>query len=238
MAMIARAEVEIGRRGVLRLTSAPPLTLREVHPEDGVSTTLCLVGSAAGPLAGDELTLSITVHDGAVAQLIATGAMIAQGSGSSTLRTEVRVAAGAELTGHPGPLIVCASSRVEVGLDIDLDADATLHWRELVVLGRSHEPAGAALLWWNVTRAGRPLLRQSIDLTDERQRSWPGMLAGNRVMLTELAVCPGSIAATAVHSPTAVTQRLTDDASLTTVLAEDAASATRMLDEISHRVGS
>jgi hypothetical protein len=85
-------------------------------------------------------------------------------------------------------------------------------------------------LRWNVRRAGRPLLRQSLDLTDAALRSWPGMLHGKRVILTELAVHPGIQARTVVYSPTAVTQRLADDASLTTVLADDAAAATRVLE--------
>ena len=226
--MIARASAVISPRGVVRsLTSQPPITLRQVLDDNPSCATLCLVGSAAGPLAGDDLSLSISVQDGAISRLITTGAMIAQGKGSSPalLRTRVSVGSAASLNADPGPLIVCTGSAIDVLLEIDLDENATLSWREMVVLGRSDEPAGAARLRWNVRRTGRPLLRQSVDLTDAARRCWPGMLHGKRVIFTELSVHPGREAQTVVHSPTAVTQRLADDASLTTVLADDAAEA-------------
>jgi urease accessory protein len=230
--MIARASAVICPRGVVRsLSSQPPITLRQVQDDLPSCATLCLVGSAAGPLSGDDLSLSISVQDAALGRLTATGAMIAQGRGTTAalLRSRVNVGSGAALHADPGPLIVCAGSAINVLLEIDLDESATLSWRELVVLGRSDEHAGAARLQWNVRRAGRPLLRQSVDLTDAARRSWPGILHGKRVILTELSVHPGRGARTVVQSPTAVTQRLSDDASLTTVLANDAAEAVRTL---------
>ena len=226
--MIARASAVIEAHGVVRsMSSQPPITLRQVQDDDPSCATVCVVGSAAGPLAGDDLSLAISVQDGAMGRLIATGAMIAQGNGSSPalLRTQVSVGSAASLHADPGPLVVCSGSAIDVLLEIDLDEGATLTWREMVVLGRSAEPAGAARLRWNVRGADRPLLRQSVDLTDAARRCWPGILHGKRVMLTELSVHPGREAHTVVHSPTAVTQRLTDDASLTTVLADDAAEA-------------
>src|SRR6266542_3545204 len=117
--MRAQASAVVDADGRLQhVASAPPLTLRRVHGAPGV-TALCLVGSAAGPLDGDELCLALDIH--APATLTAAGATIAQG-GASTLHTRVNVSG--ELDADPGPLIVCAGARVDVTLDIALTADA------------------------------------------------------------------------------------------------------------------
>jgi hypothetical protein len=84
-----------------------------------------------------------------------------------------------------------------------------------------------------VTRAGRPLLRQVIDLTDPAGLRWPGMIAGRRVLASALLAGPGLTARTIVASPTAAAQQLADEAVLVTVLADDAATAQRQRDELS-----
>jgi urease accessory protein len=219
--VIAQASAVVERGGVLRhVASAPPLTLRRVH---GQGCALCLVGTAAGPLAGDELCLSLDVRPGATASLTAAGATLAQG-GASTMHTRVEVGDQATLHADPGTLIVCADARVDVRLDIALAAGADLEWREVVVLGRTHEPPGRATLTWSVTRDGRPLLRQRVDLTDPALCAWPGMLRGKRVLATTLRVGPAVEARTIVHSPTDVTQRLGADAELRTTLADNTVS--------------
>lgn len=198
--------------GVLRhVASVPPLTLRRVLGSPGCA--LCVVASAAGPLDGDEIRLSLDV--GGPASLVAAGATIAQG-GASTITTRVTVSAS--LRADPGPLIVCAGARVEVVLDIALAAGASIEWREVLVLGRSGEPPGAAAVTWNVTRDHRPLLRQHVDLTDPELLAWPGLLGGARRLDTTLRAGPDVTARTVVHSSTDVTQRLAPDAELRTTL--------------------
>jgi urease accessory protein len=210
--------------GVLaELSSRPPLTLRQVRARPG-TIGLCVVGTAAGPLAGDELRLSVDVADDARAELVAAGAAIAQG-GASRMTTSVRLGAGAQMTADPGPLIVSAGARVDVELAIALEPTSTLVWRELVVLGRTGEAPGRATLRWDVTRGGSPLLRQHVDLADPAAAAWAGTAAGCRVLVSELRVGPGVDARTVVHAPTAVTQWLGDGATLTTVLAASAADA-------------
>ena len=219
--MIAHASaiVEAGAR-LTHVASTPPLTLRQVYAEDGVG--LCLVGSAAGPLGGDELCLDLDVQAGARATLTAAGATIAQG-GASVLRVRVALGPGAHLRADPGPLIVAAGACVHVDVAIALDATATVEWRELLVLGRSGEPPGTALLDWHVTRAARPLLRQTIDLTDPVLAGWAGMLGGGRALATTFRAGPAITAATVVHAPTSVTQRVDEHAELSTEFACDAA---------------
>jgi urease accessory protein len=248
--MIARGRAVIGPGGRLaELACQPPLTLRQVtsaHPE---VCALCLVGSAAGPLAGDDLALTLEVQAGASATLQATGAAIAQGRpghAPSGLRFEAVLGAGARLTAEPGPLIVRPGGRVDARVGIRLEPGATVDWRELVVLHRDTGLAGAGsagagvaggaepgvTLRWDVTRCGRPLLRQLVDLTDPAWLPWPGMIAGRRVLASALLAGPGLAARTVIASPVAVAQPLADEAVLVTVLADDAAAARRQRDEL------
>ncbi|HEY2173474.1 MAG TPA: urease accessory protein UreD [Mycobacteriales bacterium] len=223
--MIATAHATVAANGVLaEVRSEPPLTLRQVRAEQEGTCALCLVGSAAGPLAGDERTLRVTALPGARATITAAGAQLAQGRDAdcvSTCRTELVLGEQATLTGDTGPLIVAAGARTHVEVSITVAATARLDWREVVVLGRSAEPLGRALIRWDVVRDGTPLLRQSVDLTGE-----PGLLlAGRRVLASCLLTGPGLAARTVVRHATAAAAKLADDAVLITVLAADAAAA-------------
>jgi urease accessory protein len=234
--VIARTAAVVERGGVLgELACAPPLTLRRVHGEDAGRCELCLVGTAAGPLAGDDLALRLELRAGARATLRATGASIAQGrpgGGPSGLSVRADLAEGADLIADPGALIVCHGSRVNVRVELALAAGAAVDWRELIVLGRSGEPPGQATLRWDVTRAGRPVLRQFTDLADPALAGWTAMMAGRRVLACAFVAGPGLAPRTVVASPVAVAQRLADEAVLVTVLADDAASASRELDQL------
>jgi urease accessory protein len=222
--------------GVLQdVVSQPPVTLRQVLGEDPSVCTLCVVGSAAGPLAGDRIELDLRVELHARAALIATGASLAQGRpgrAAGRLSTVITVDEGAELTGRPAPLIACAGSSVEVLLDITLAGTAALRWREVVLLGRLGEPAGEVCLQWRVTRAGRPVLRQRIELTEPELLRWPGMLDGATVLATALVTGPDVRARTLIGSPTAVCQVVDVQTALLTVLDVDAASAELRLERL------
>jgi urease accessory protein len=233
--MIARtrAVVEPGGR-LVELSCQPPLTLRRVRSDDDGECVLCLVGTGAGPLAGDRLALELEVLPDARARLIATGASLAQGRGTgpaAQVSLHVIVGEDAVLVAAPGPLIVAEGGAVDVHLDISLGIGARLDWRELVVLGRgSDRRPGRARIRWDVTRAGRPLLRQLVDLTDSALAGWPR--AQHRVLATALVADPNRTARTRVDSPTAVAQVLADGSLLATVLAEDAHDALRRLDAL------
>jgi urease accessory protein len=245
--MIARSRAVVAPGGrLVELACQPPLTLRQVAPASKGACALCLVGTAAGPLAGDDLTLRIELLAGAHATLQATGAAIAQGrpgDPAASLRVQAALAADASLCADPGPLIVRAGGRVDAQVEIDLGPGARVEWHELIVLdtcqagaGTNGSPANipAASLRWNVTRDGAPLLRQLVDLTDPAALRWPGMLAGQRVLASVLLAGPSVRACTVVAAPTAVAQQLADDAVLVTVLANDAATAQR---EAAHLCG-
>jgi urease accessory protein len=233
--MQTRSVVEVGGGGVLRrLDTRPPLTIRRVHGADG-ECALCLVGTAAGPLAGDDLALDLVIDAGARASLCATGASVAQGRDhvGARMATTARLGEGACLDADPGPLIVCAGAAVDVDLAIDLASDATLRWDEVLVLGRTGEPAtGAVRLRWNVTRGGAALLRQDVDLADPDLREWLGMTAGRRVLASTLLVGPDMAGQTVVHGPYAAAQPLAADAVLVTVLGSGAAEAMQQRDTL------
>jgi urease accessory protein len=223
------AIVDTGGR-LTQVDCQPPLTLRQLRSDDRDVCALGLVGTAAGPLAGDDLALELTLRANAHATLQAAGASIAQGSGGTRrMRTTARLAPGAGLVARPGALIVAQGGRVDVTVSIELADDAAIDWEELIVLGRTGEPAGAASLRWDVTRAGRPVLRQFIDLADPMLARWRGMANGARVLATRLVSDPDATATTVVHSPMAVTARLDEHTALTTVLGDDVAAVAATL---------
>ncbi|WP_375477724.1 urease accessory protein UreD [uncultured Jatrophihabitans sp.] len=225
--MRASTSAVVRAGGVLGdLRCEPPLTVRRVTAPPGVCG-LCLVGTAAGPLAGDEHLLDLRLEPYARAALTAAGASIAQGRGGApaTVTQRARLDAGAELVADPGPLVVSEGSRVAVRVELDLAADASIEWRELIVLGRSMDAApGRATVRWDVVRAGRPVLRQLLRL--------PTMFAPRRVLASALLTGPLVAARTVVAGPLAVAQQIDATTSLVTVLADDAASAVRERDRL------
>jgi urease accessory protein len=246
--VIARTTAVIEPGGVLgELACAPPLTLRQVRSEVRDRCELRLVGTAAGPLARDDLSVWLRLRSGARATLAATGASLAQGRGhgdAAALSIRADLADGAELVADPGTLVVCQGSRVDVRVELALGAGAAVRWRELIVLGRTGEPPGRATLRWDVTRLGRPVLRQFVDLDPDvlgLPGSGPalmartGLTAGRRVLACALLAGPANAASTVVASATAVAQRVDDHTLLVTVLDDDAARATRRLDELCAR---
>jgi urease accessory protein len=248
--VIARTSAVIEAGGVLgELCCAPPLTLRQVHSDAADRCELRLVGTAAGPLAGDDLSISLRLRPGAQATLAATGASLAQGRGqagdqgtagngdAAALTIRADLADEADLVADPGALVVCQGSRVDVQVELALGAGATVRWRELIVLGRTGEPAGQATLRWDVTRLGRPVLRQFVDLADPALTAWGGLTARRRVLACAL-ICDrdsARAARTVVACATAVAQRVDDHTLLVTVLDNDAARAVRQLDELCAR---
>ena len=145
------------------------------------------------------------------------------------------LADGSDLVADTGALIVCQGSRADVSVELALGLRTAVEWRELIVLGRTGEGAGAATLRWDVTRVGRPVLRQFVDLADPRLTAWAGLAAHRRVLACALIADPESSPRTVVSSPTSVAQRVDDQTLLVTVLGDDAALATQNLDDLCAR---
>ncbi len=129
---------------------------------------------------------------------------------------------------------------MDVRLELALGAGAAVDWRELIVLGRTGEPPGHATLRWDVTRLGRPVLRQFVD-PNPRSPSGPalmsraGLTARRRVLACALIASPALAPRTVVAAPVAVAQRVDDHTLLVTVLDDNAARAARRLDDLCAR---
>ena len=217
--MRAEALLEVERDGVVRtLRSASPLTLIPVRGRPVVH----LVNSAASPLGGDDLTLTVRVGPHACLTLTGIAATVAlPGPHGERSRTTVHMelAEGARVEYLPEPTVITRRARHESVLVVSLAADAHLHVRETVVLGRDGERPGELTTTTHVTRDGRPVLRQVMTVTRE-------VLMGKRVLATELSTSDERETASGTWWSRT---RLAAGGTLTTSLADDAVTASRQL---------
>jgi urease accessory protein len=246
-----------GTDGVMRLpvlSSQVPLVLRRT-PD-----AVYVVGGAAGPIGGDELALRISVGAGAFLRVRTAAASIALPGPDgleSVLRVTVDVATGGRLEYLPEPVVVSAGARHATIIRVTLAEGASLLLRDEVLLGRHGEAGGASRTELRVSYAGRPLLRQSLEVsgTDTADLG-PAVLAGHRGAGTLLHVDPAldsrpigasnppaavadqttvaSAAAAAwaagvAGQPTVAVMRLAGPAILVTALANDAVTLRRRL---------
>jgi urease accessory protein len=215
----AHALLAVERGGVVRtLRSAAPLTLIPVRGRPVVH----LVNSAAGPLGGDDLTLTVRVGPHACLTLTGIAATVALPGARaepSTATVRLELAEGARVAYLPEPTVITRRARHTSVLVAVLGPGAHLHTRETVVLGRDGERPGHLTTVTHVTRDGHPVLRQELDVT-------PEVLLGKRVLATELSTSDErDTASGAWWSRT----RLAAGGTLTTSLADDAVTASRQL---------
>lgn len=188
--MKAHARVVAERRGsrsrCTTLRSSPPITFRATA--DG----LHLVGTAAGPVGGDDLRLEVTVASGAsltvrsvAAQLVLPGPVPAP----STTDVNVTVGSRSRLTWLPEPTVLVRGADHRLTTTIALGPAGDLVWRDEVVLGRDGEAAGSVLSRLRVERGGRPLLCTEVALGPAWPASGgPAGTDGARVASTTLLV--------------------------------------------------
>ena len=153
------AERRRGRSRCTTLRSSPPLTLRATG--DG----LHLVGTAAGPVGGDELALEVTVAAGAsltvrsvAAQLVMPAPTPTPTPKASTMHLEIEVGRGASLRWLPQPTVLVRGADHRLTTVVRLAPGADVVWRDEVVLGRDGEASGSLLHRFRVERADVPLL--------------------------------------------------------------------------------
>jgi urease accessory protein len=177
-----------GRTRLPVLSSQVPLVLRRT-PE-----AVYVVGGAAGPIGGDELGLRISVRAGAFLRVRTAAAAIALPGPDgleSVLQVTVDVAAGARLEYLPEPIVVSAGARHATIVRVTLAEGASLLLRDELLLGRHGETGGAARSVLNVDYAGRPLLRQSLEVSGAEVASvGPAVLSGHRAVGMALWVDP------------------------------------------------
>ena len=155
-----------GRSRCTTLASAPPLSFR------ATDAALYLVGTAAGPVGGDDLTLDVAVAAGASLTVRSVAAQLvlpAPNPAPSTLRMTVEVGPGATLHWLPEPTVLVRGADHRLTTTVAMEADADLVWRDEVVQGRDAEPGGSLLHRFRVERDGVPLLCTELALGP----AWP-----------------------------------------------------------------
>ncbi|TMR27352.1 urease accessory protein UreD [Nonomuraea zeae] len=214
-AAVATALAADGRTVVRRLASAPPLTLRQTGP-----CTVHLVSTAAGPLGGDRLALELDLAPRTTLELGSVAStLVLPGDGESEMLVTARVGAGATLRFSPEPTVLATGCRHRLLVRLDLEADASVFWREEIVFGRYGEEPGRCHARFDATRAGHPLLRQEFTVGDPALDSSPAVYGAARCVgntfLTALAKGPAVAAGVAVLP-------LADGGTLVSALAADA----------------
>lgn len=149
--------------------------------------TLWIVGSAAFPVADDEVSLTLQVGAGVHATVRSVAATIvyaATGAGTS-ITTHLEVAEGAVLRWLPEPVIVTGRARHRAVTTVQAASDAVVCLDEVIVLGRSDEVCGSIRSSLRAEVGGTPRLRTSFDST---LPGWdgPGGTAGARISATRL----------------------------------------------------
>jgi urease accessory protein len=225
----ARARVVAGPGGPYTarvLRSDLPIVLRPA--DDAVH----LAQGAAGPLGGDDLELLIEVPDGCSLRLRAVASTLvlpSAGGGVARIAMRATVGAGASLELLLEPVVVADEAAVDLVTDIAMAADATLLWREEVVLGRYGETGGEASTRIDVVRGGVPLLRTGSRLRGgDPVTHGPSMLGPGRAAGSLLTVGFGqSVVAPERDSATML---LAQGGTLFTAVAASAISLRRRLD--------
>jgi urease accessory protein len=226
------------------LRSQAPLVLRRT-PE-----AVYLVGGAAGPIGGDSLHLRIDVRERAALRVRTAAAAVALpglDGLESVLRVTATVGAGARLEYLPEPVVVAAGARHATDIRVTLAEGASLLLRDELILGRHGEPGGSSRTILRVDYAGRPLLRQALEVSGTDAASLgPAILAGRRAVGTLLRAGAGldagqapagTLANSAVTGPSRppgtppmfAVMRLAGPGILVTALADDAVTLRRFL---------
>jgi len=145
-----------------------------------------LVAQTALLLGGDHIVIDIDIGPGAWLELIETAGTVVYDAGGvpSSWTVRITVAEGGTLIWAGEPFVVARGANVRRSTVIELGAGAVAFFRETLVLGRSGELGGAVSSRMHVIHEGRLLLLEDLDLTDQRQRSLPGVIGNAKVLDT------------------------------------------------------
>lgn len=179
-AAVATALAPAGRTIVRRLSSAPPLTLRQTGPY-----AVHLVSTAAGPLGGDRLELDVDVAPHTTLELGSVAStLVLPGEGESEMLVTARVGAGAVLRFAPEPTVLAAGCAHRLLVRLTLEGDASVLWREEIIFGRYGETPGRCHARFDATHDGRPLLRQEFTVGDPALDTSPAVYGPARCVGT------------------------------------------------------
>ncbi|CAN5906825.1 urease accessory protein UreD [soil metagenome] len=187
--MRSRARLHATACGWETLRSDPPLSVR------GRPGVAHLVGSAAGPLGGDDLTLEVQLDEAAVASVRSVAAQVVLPGPwcrRSRLRVDATVASDAVLRWVPEPTVLVTGCRHDATARIEVTSGGRVAWREELVLGRHGEGSGSVVSTLRVVLDGRPLLHHEVCLGPEAGPGWdgPGGVGGARAVGAMVVVDP------------------------------------------------
>lgn len=152
--------------------------------------TLWIVGSAASPVAEDDVRIRVEVGPGVHARVRSVAAMVlyaARGDGSS-LHTELSVGPGASLHWSPEPVIITARADHRSTMEVDVADGAEVTVDEVVVDGRNDADRGGRLVSeLGLRLGGVTTLRSSYDTATPGWNA-SGGTGGARCLGTRLAV--------------------------------------------------
>lgn len=232
-AQIVAETAASGRTRLPVLRSQAPLVLRRT-PE-----AVYMVGAMAGPIGGDTLDLRMYVRDGAMLRVRSAAAAVALpglDGLESVLTVTATVGTGARLEYLPEPVVVAARARHATDIRVILAEGASLLLRDELILGRHGEPGGTARTLLRVDYAGRPLLRQSLEVCGEDEASMgPAVLAGHRAVGTLVRAGPAREAGSGGCMPGVAVMPLAGPGVLVTALADDAVTLRKRLEAASGR---
>lgn len=164
-----RTDVEIvaAAHRSLRFRCSGGLAVRQTGP-----TAAHLIGTAATPLGGDHIDITVHVEAGAVLDLGSVAATIALPTRSrpdSTAHWSIRLDEGARLRLDPQPTVVAGGADHRSDIVVELAHGATLDLYEHVQIGRSaqHFADDATGRWsggLHIDVGGAPLLRHRLEL--------------------------------------------------------------------------
>jgi urease accessory protein len=178
------AERESARTVLRVLKGEAPLLPRRTGPNE-----VHIVGGAAGPLGGDDLSLEIEVGPGAelwVRTVAASVALPGRDGAESRLAVHATVGEGALLAFLPEPIVAAARCRHRNESVVEIAADARLFWREEAVLGRHGERSGDLYLSTKIRKNNRPWYRSDVAVGPSYPDG-PAILGGARMLSTLIA---------------------------------------------------
>lgn len=177
--MKASAAISVARCGdrdvVVDQRSSAPFSVRQCGGR------ILLASSAAAPVGGDELELTVEVGSGAEAAVGSVAAsMLWPGAGgeASSMTTECAVGNGAHLDLWLEPTISVAGSCHRTATTVRLDDDATCRVVEESVLGRRDEASGHLDLSLRLERRGRPLVHHDERFGPGVAGAWSSVSVG------------------------------------------------------------
>ena len=213
--------------------------MRRWHSCGTAPARVSLVAGAAGPVGGDQLSMSIDVESGAALILRSVAAtLVLPGPHCQPSRIEisVRVAAHGILIWLPSPIIAARNCRHVSITNVALEAGARLFLREELLLGRHGEQPGAIRQRLRVRLEDQPLLDQEFAIGPDAA-GWdsPAVIGGRRALGSVLIVDPDWLRsppelAISAHDADTALMPLNGPAILMTTLARDALALRHQLD--------